>query len=108
MATQQPSLPSRKEQAHARKLLPTIFHSKIRPEILKVVARSKEPTYISQVARELNVNKRTVLTNLSTLESRGLVKSQWKTIRIKGRPTIVKQFTATRILDDPAVRELLG
>jgi len=72
------------------------------------VAKSEEPTYISKVAKQLKVNKRTVLMNLSTLEDSGLVTSKWKTIKVKGKPTLVKQFSTTRILDNPAVKEILS
>jgi DNA-binding transcriptional ArsR family regulator len=99
---------SSKSYAATLKLLSTIFRSEIRPKILRAVATSEEPTYISKVAKQLKVNKRTVLVNLSTLEDRGLVKSRWKTIKVKGKPTLVKQFTVTPLVDNPAVKELLA
>ena len=97
-----------KSYATTLKILSTIFRSEIRPKILRAVATSDEPAYISKVARQLKVNKRTVLVNLSALEDRGLVKSYWKTIKVKGKPTLVKQFTVTPLVDNPAVKELLA
>jgi predicted transcriptional regulator len=85
-------------------ILSVVFRNDIRPRLLRYVMSSKKPAYISKVARELNMNKRTVLINFSALEEAGLVKSEWKVINGRGKPALVKSFAPTSELTSPRMR----
>jgi predicted transcriptional regulator len=89
-----------------RGVLPIVYRNEMRPRILKHVMTNGK-TYVSEVSRALKMNKRTVQTNFSALEDAGLVKSEWKVIRVKGKLTLVKGYTPSATLNRSEVRKFL-
>ncbi len=94
-------------RAIIRGILPAVYRNEIRPKVLKHLITNGKITYVSEAARTLKMNKRTVQTNFSALEDAGLVKSEWKVISVNGKPTLVKGYSPSPTLKRPEVRNLL-